>query len=192
MNAPADGAAVDIPTTSGSEIRIPRRAAGGFFCPAGGLFSPLGRGGNVCAPHFFFSRERKRNVPRPVQRKRALGAAFVAKAAPFSFVLYVLKTGSLVLCGLVLPLAPLTLSHTHVIIRKNMYYLDYLTIQQCSLCWFCKLKQVVSIQKLVHHEYLTHSCCKLVANSLTILLLLFEKNQNLRAIPEFVDTFYHL
>ena len=192
MNAPADGAAVDIPTTSGSEIRIPRRAAGGFFCPAGGLFSPLGRGGNVCAPHFFFSRERKRNVPRPVQRKRALGAAFVAKAAPFSFVLYVLKTGSLVLCGLVLPLAPLTLSHTHVIIRKNMYYLDYLTIQQCSLCWFCKLKQVVSIQKLVHHEYLTHSCCKLVANSLTILRLLFEKNQNLRAIPEFVDTFYHL
>ena len=111
MNAPADGAAVDIPTTSGSEIRIPRRAAGGFFCPAGGLFSPLGRGGNVCAPHFFFSRERKRNVPRPVQRKRALGAAFVTKAAPFSFVLYVLKTGSLVLCGLVLPLAPLTLTN---------------------------------------------------------------------------------
>ena len=192
MNAPADGAAVDIPTTSGSEIRIPRRAAGGFFCPAGGLFSPLGRGGNVCAPHFFFSRERKRNVPRPVQRKRALGAAFVAKAAPFSFVLYILKTSALVLCGLVLPLAPLPLSHTHVIIRKNMYYLDYLTIQQCSLCWFRKLKQVVSIQKLVHHEYLTHSCCKLVANSLTILRLLFEKNQNPRAIPEFVDTFYHL
>ena len=158
----------------------------------GGGFSPLERGGNGCAPHFFFSCERKRNVPRPVQRKRALGAAFVAKSAPFSFVLYVLKTGSLELCGLVLPLAPLTLSHTHVIIRKNMYYLDYLTIQQCSLCWFCKLKQVVSIQKLVHHEYLTHSCCKLVANSLTILRLLFEKNQNLRAIPEFVDTFYHL
>ena len=110
MNAPADGAAVDIPTTSGSEIRIPRRAAGGFFCPAGGLFSPLGRGGNVCAPHFFFSRERKRNVPRPVQRKRALGAAFVAKAAPFSFVLYVLVAGVLVLCGLVSPFAPLPLT----------------------------------------------------------------------------------
>ena len=30
--------------------------------------------------------ERKRNVPRPVQRKRALGAAFVRKAAPFSYV----------------------------------------------------------------------------------------------------------
>ena len=43
-----------------------------------------------CAPHFFFSWKRKRNVPRPVQRKRALGAAFVTKAAPFSFVLYVL------------------------------------------------------------------------------------------------------
>ena len=81
------------------------------FLPRNGVFfSPLGRGGNVCAPHFFFSRERKRNVPRPVQRKRALGAAFVAKAAPFSFVLYVLKTGSLVLCGLVLPLAPLPLT----------------------------------------------------------------------------------
>ena len=57
------------------------------FLPRNGVFfSPLGRGGNVCAPHFFFSCERKRNVPRPVQRKRALGAAFVAKAAPFSYV----------------------------------------------------------------------------------------------------------
>ena len=173
---------------------------------------PLGRGGNVCAPHFFFSWKRKRNVPisapraslrsvalrnapagaGPVQRKRESGAAFVTKAAPFSFALYVLIVVFLVLCGLVLPLAPLPLSPTNVIIRKNMYYLDYLTIQQYSLCWFCKLKQVVPIQKLVHHEYLTHSCCKLVASSLTILQLLFEKNQNPRAIPEFVDTFYHL
>ena len=80
----------------------PRNGAGGG--------SSLGRGGNVCAPHFFFSCERKRNVPRPVQRKRALGAAFVTKAAPFSFVLYILKTGSLVLCGLVSPLAPLPLT----------------------------------------------------------------------------------
>ena len=56
----------------------------------GWVFVPLERGGNGCAPHFFFSCERKRNVPPPVQRKRERGAAFVAKAAPFSFVLYVL------------------------------------------------------------------------------------------------------
>ena len=100
-----------------------------FFC-YGFVFFPLLEEGDVCAPHFFFSRERKRNVPisapsaslrsvalrnapagaGPAQRKRALGAAFVTKAAPFSFVLYVLKTGALVLCGLVLPLAPLTLT----------------------------------------------------------------------------------
>ena len=79
--------------------------------PRSGVFLLLlEEGANVCAPHFFFSRERKRNVPRPVQRKRALGAAFVAKAAPFSFVLYILKTGSLVLCGLVSPFAPLPLT----------------------------------------------------------------------------------
>ena len=96
----------------------------------GVFFAPLGRGGNVCAPHFFFSRKRKRNVPTsapsaslrsvalrnapagagPVQRKRALGAAFVTKAAPFSFVLYVLVAGVLVLCGLVSPFAPLPLT----------------------------------------------------------------------------------
>ena len=34
----------------------------------------------------------------------------MTKAAPFSFVLYVLKTGSLVLCGLVSPFAPLPLT----------------------------------------------------------------------------------
>ena len=79
--------------------------------PRSGVFLLLlEEGANVCAPHFFFSRERKRNVPRPVQRKRALGAAVVTKAAPFSFVLYVLIVGSLVLCGLVSPFAPLPLT----------------------------------------------------------------------------------
>ena len=48
-------------------------------------FSPLERGGNGCAPHFFFSCERKRNVPRPVQRKRALGAALRAESCSFFF-----------------------------------------------------------------------------------------------------------
>ena len=129
---------------------------------------------------------------RPGTKKKRTWSGFRDESCSFFFCVHVLMADSLVLCGLVLPLAPLPLSHTHAIIRKNMYYLDYLTIQQCSLCWFCKLKQVVPIQKLVHHEYLTHSCCKLVASSLTILRLLFEKNQNPRAIPEFVDTFYHL
>ena len=132
--------------TAGRPSRLKTRRA--FFSASlGGFFSPLGRGGNVCAPqrgggfcsswkrgrtvaphngagfflllkegengcapHFFFSCERKRNVPRPVQRKRALGAAFVTKAAPFSFVLCVLIVGFLVLCGLVSPFAPLTLT----------------------------------------------------------------------------------
>ena len=85
---------------------------GGTAAPhnGAGFFLLLKEGENGCAPHFFFSRERKRNVPRPVQRKRALGAAFVTKAAPFSFVLYVLIVGSLVLCGLVSPFAPLPLT----------------------------------------------------------------------------------
>ena len=66
--------------------------------------------GDVCAPHFFFSCKRKRNVPRPVQRKRELGAAFVAKGTLFSFVFYVLTVSDLVLRGLVFPLAPLPLT----------------------------------------------------------------------------------
>ena len=60
---------------------------GGTVAACNGVgFVLLGRRGNGCAPHFFFSWKRKRNVPRPVQRKRERGAAFVAKAAPFSFV----------------------------------------------------------------------------------------------------------
>ena len=54
--------------------------------PRSGVFLLLlEEGGNVCAPHFFFSRERKRNVPRPVQRKRALGAALRAESCSFFF-----------------------------------------------------------------------------------------------------------
>ena len=157
-----------------------------------GVFSPLERGGERLRPTFLFLSREKKKRAAPGTKKKSAWSGFREESCSFFVCVYVLTVGILVLCGLVLPLAPLPLSHTHVIIRKNMYYLDYLTIQQCSLCWFCKLKQVVSIQKLVHHEYLTHSCCKLVANSLTILRLLFEKNQNPRAIPEFVDTFYHL
>ena len=50
------------------------------------------------APHISFS------------LKRELGAAFVAKGTPFSFVFYVLTVSVLVLCGLALPLAPLALT----------------------------------------------------------------------------------
>ena len=54
--------------------------------PRSGVFLLLlEEGANVCAPHFFFSRERKRNVPRPVQRKRALGAALRAESCSFFF-----------------------------------------------------------------------------------------------------------
>ena len=70
----------------------------------------LEEGENGCAPHFFFSRERKRNVPRPVQRKRALGAALRAESCSFFLCVYVLIVGSLVLCGLVSPFAPLPLT----------------------------------------------------------------------------------
>ena len=127
MNAPADGAAVDIPTTSGSEIRIPRRAAGGFFCPAGGLFSPLGRGGNVCAPQrggfcsswkrgerlrptfLFLSREKKKRAA-PGTKKKSAWSGFREESCSFFVCVYVLTAGVLALCGLVLPLAPLPLT----------------------------------------------------------------------------------
>ena len=77
---------------------------------AGRGFAPLGRGGERLRPTFLFLLREKKKRAAPGQRKRALGAAFVRKAAPFSFVLYILTTGSLALCGLVLPLAPLTLT----------------------------------------------------------------------------------
>ena len=91
---------MDIPTTSGSEIRIPRRAAGGFFCPAGGLFSPLGRGGNVCAPQrggfcsswkrgerlrptfLFLSREKKK-CAAPGTKKKSAWSGFREESCSF-------------------------------------------------------------------------------------------------------------
>ena len=164
---------MDIPTTSGSEIRIPRRAAGGFFCPAGGLFSPLGRGGRLrpaagrgvlswtrgerLRPTFLFLSREKKKRAAPGTKKKSAGSGFRGESCSF-FVralrpengfpgamrtgftacaadangcgwaglragtsgfrcecrffflcVYVLMVGFLMLCGLVLPLAPLTL-----------------------------------------------------------------------------------
>ena len=54
---------MDIPTTSGSEIRIPRRQPGDFFAPLGGFFLLLEEGGTF-APHISFSLAREKETCR--------------------------------------------------------------------------------------------------------------------------------
>ena len=58
----------------------------------GTVFALLAEG--ALAPHISFSLGREKETCRAaVQRKRERGAAFVTKAAPFSFVLHVLISG---------------------------------------------------------------------------------------------------
>ena len=67
--------------------------------------------GGTFAPHISFSLVREKETCRArYKEKERWERPCGPKAAPFSFVLYVLIVGSLVLCGLVSPFAPLTLT----------------------------------------------------------------------------------
>ena len=89
----------------------PRNGGGGFLL--------LEEGGTV-APHISFSLAREKETCRArYKEKERWERLFVTKAAPFSFVLYILKTDSLVLCGLVLPLAPLTGAGIRMTVLRN-------------------------------------------------------------------------
>ena len=72
----------------------------------------MARGG-AFTPHISFSPAGEKETCRArYKEKERLERPCEPKAASFSFVLYILKTGSLVLGGLVLPLAPLPLTGT--------------------------------------------------------------------------------
>ena len=81
-----------------------------FFTPQRGVFCSSWKRGRTFAPHISFSLAREKETCRArYKEKERWERPCGPKAAPFSFVLYVLIVGSLVLCGLVSPLAPLTL-----------------------------------------------------------------------------------
>ena len=90
---------------------FPSWKKGGTAAPRNGVFfAPLGREGNVCAPHFFFSRERKKKRAAPGTKKKSAWSGFREESCSFFVCVYVLTAGVLALCGLVLPLAPLPLT----------------------------------------------------------------------------------
>ena len=97
---------------------------------AGRGFAPLGRGGERLRPTFLFlSREKKKRADlrakclaslgcapkracgrRPGTKKKSAGSGFRDESCSFFVCVYVLTVGVLVLCGLVSPFAPLTLT----------------------------------------------------------------------------------
>ena len=104
---------------------------GGWVAPCSGAgFAPLGRGGERLRPTFLFlSREKKKRADlrakylaslgcapkracgrRPGTKKKSAGSGFRDESCSFFVCVYVLIVGSLVLCGLVSPFAPLPLT----------------------------------------------------------------------------------
>ena len=73
----------------------------------------------------------------------------MTKAAPFSFVLYILKTGSLVLCGLVLPLAPLPLTGG----QTTGFVLIYIKIARCKTDLLQRAYVIIRVSFLMSNEY---------------------------------------
>ena len=77
---------------------------------AGRGFAPLGRGGERLRPTFLFLLREKKKRAAPGTKKKSAGSGFRDESCSFFLCVYVLVVGSLVLCGLVSPLAPLPLT----------------------------------------------------------------------------------
>ena len=85
---------------------------GGTFAPHNGAagFAPLGRGGERLRPTFLFLLREKKKRAAPGTKKKSAWSGFRGESCSF-FVRALRPDGSgLVLCGLVLPLAPLPLT----------------------------------------------------------------------------------
>ena len=77
---------------------------------AGRGFAPLGRGGERLRPTFLFLLREKKKRAAPGTKKKSAGSGFRDESCSFFVCVYVLIVGSLVLCGLVSPFAPLPLT----------------------------------------------------------------------------------
>ena len=77
---------------------------------AGRGFAPLGRGGERLRPTFLFLLREKKKRAAPGTKKKSAGSGFRDESCSFFLCVYVLVVGSLVLCGLVSPFAPLPLT----------------------------------------------------------------------------------
>ena len=98
-----------------------RPAAGRGFAPLGrggngcapqrgGVFSPLERGGERLRPTFLFLLREKKKRAAPGTKKKSAWSGFRGESCSFFFRALRPDGSGLVLCGLVLPLAPLPLT----------------------------------------------------------------------------------
>ena len=76
-----------------------------------GMFSLLAEGKRL-RPTFLFLLEEKKKRAAPGTKKKKTWSGLRDESCSFFFCVYVLMAGSLVLCGLVFPLAPLPLTGT--------------------------------------------------------------------------------
>ena len=74
-----------------------------------GFFSSWKRGERLRPTFLFLSREKKKRAA-PGTKKKSAGSGFRDESCSFFVCVYVLIVGSLVLCGLVSPFAPLPLT----------------------------------------------------------------------------------
>ena len=70
----------------------------------------LERGGERLRPTFLFLSREKKKRAAPGTKKKSAGSGFRDESCSFFLCVYVLIVGSLVLCGLVSPFAPLPLT----------------------------------------------------------------------------------
>ena len=84
---------------------------GGTVAPrnGGGFFLLLEEGERLRPTFLFLSREKKKRAA-PGTKKKSAGSGFRDESCSFFLCVYVLIVGSLVLCGLVSPFAPLPLT----------------------------------------------------------------------------------
>ena len=89
---------------------FPSWKKGGMVVPRNGVFFSSWKRGERLRPTFLFLSREKKKRAAPGTKKKSAWSGFREESCSFFVCVYVLTAGVLALCGLVLPLAPLTLT----------------------------------------------------------------------------------
>ena len=124
-------------------------------------------GGERLRPTFLFLLQEKKKRAAPGTKKKRTWSGFRGESCSFFVCIYVLRSGSLVLCRLVLPFAPLTLTG----VGGLLFYVEKSGFHSESRLMYCSKMYSISFAA----ERLFFSASALICSSSSVLIRIVKR-----------------
>ena len=145
---------------------VPWEEGGGCTPQRGGVCSSWKKGERL-RPTFLFLLQEKKKRAAPGTKKKRTWSGFRGESCSFFVCIYVLRSGSLVLCRLVLPFAPLTLTG----VGGLLFYVEKSGFHSESRLMYCSKMYSISFAA----ERLFFSASALSCSSSSVLIRIVKR-----------------